>query len=175
MIPVLLAMKCNYKKCKLPDHRHQIDTLYSQICCSLTQSSIESIPSSKVHDCHDYIIPGFNESAKELYSAARDAYVAWRDAGRPRSGSLCIDMRRSRLRFRYTLRHCRQNEQSIRVDMHAKAYLEKDMVSFRKGMKKKISLDYRYLPKLIIVLERRRFQYVANTLSSGESRGDSGA
>ena len=78
------------------------------------------------------IVPGFNEFAKELHSAARDAYVAWRDAGRPRSGSLCSDMRRSRLRFRYTLRHCRQNEQSIRADMHAKAYLEKDMVSFSK-------------------------------------------
>ena len=136
MIPVLPAMKCNDIKCKLPDHRHQIDTLYSQICCSLKQSSIDSIPSSKVHDCRDYIVPGFNEFAKELHSAARDAYVAWRDAGRPRSGSLCSDMRRSRLRFRYTLRHCRQNKQSIRADMHAKAYLEKDMVSFWKGMKK---------------------------------------
>ena len=37
-------------------------------------------------------------------------------------------MKRSRLRFKYTLRHCRQNEQSIRANMHAKAYLEKDMV-----------------------------------------------
>ena len=58
------------------------------------------------------------------------------DAGRPRSASLCSDMRRSRLRFRYTLRHCRQNEKSIRADMHTKAYLKKDMVSFWKGMKK---------------------------------------
>ena len=50
MIPVLPAMKCNDIKCKLPDHRHQIDTLYSQMCCSLKQSSIDSIPSSKVHE-----------------------------------------------------------------------------------------------------------------------------
>ena len=70
MIPVLPAMKCNDIKCKLPDHRHQIDTLYSQICCSLKQSSIDNIPSSKVHDCRDYIVPGFNEFAKELHSAA---------------------------------------------------------------------------------------------------------
>ena len=48
------------------------------------------------------IVPGFNEFTKELHSAARDAYVAWRDAGRPRSGSLFSDMRRSRLLFRYT-------------------------------------------------------------------------
>ena len=61
MIPVLPAMKCNDIKCKLLDHRHQIDTLYSQICCSLKQSSIDSIPSSKVHDCRDYIVPGFND------------------------------------------------------------------------------------------------------------------
>ena len=57
------------------------------------------------------------------------SYTQHRDAG--------SDMKRSRLRFRYTLRHCRQNEQSIRADMHAKAYLEKDTVSFWKGMKKR--------------------------------------
>ena len=133
MIPVLHAMKCNDIKCKLPDHRHQIDSLYSQICCSLKQSSIDSIPSSKVHDCRDYIVLGFNEFVNELHS---DAYVAGRDAGRPRSGSFFSDMKRSRLRFRYTLRHCRQDDQSIRANMHAKAYLEKDVVSFSKGMKK---------------------------------------
>ena len=42
----------------------------------------------------------------------------------------------SRLRFKYTLRICRQNEQAIRANAHAKALLEKDMLSFWKGVKK---------------------------------------
>ena len=45
-------------------------------------------------------------------------------------------MRSSRLRFKYTLRICRQNEQAIRANAHAKALLEKDMLSFWKGVKK---------------------------------------
>ena len=130
------AMKCTDINCKSFDHCEQIDTLYSQICNVLRQSSIESVPSSKIHDSRDYIVPGFNEFAKELLCTARDAYIAWRDAGRPRSGDLCSDMRSSRLRFKYTLRICRQNEQAIRANAHAKALLEKDMLSFWKGVKK---------------------------------------
>ena len=84
----------------------------------------------------DYIVPGFNEFAKELHFTARDAYIAWRDAGRRRSGDLCSDMRSSRLRFKYTLRICRQNKQAIRANAHAKVLLERDMLSFWKGVKK---------------------------------------
>ena len=45
-------------------------------------------------------------------------------------------MRISRLRFKYTLQICRQNEKAIRANAHAKALLEKDMLSFWKGVKK---------------------------------------
>ena len=45
-------------------------------------------------------------------------------------------MRISRLRFKYTLQICRQNEKTIRANAHAKALLEKDMLSFWKGVKK---------------------------------------
>ena len=48
------AMKCTDINCKSFDHYEQIDTLYSQICNVLRQSSIESVPSSKIHDSRDY-------------------------------------------------------------------------------------------------------------------------
>ena len=130
------AMKCTDINCKSFDHCEQIDTLYSQICNALRQSSIESVPSRKIYDSHDYIVPGFNEFAKEMHCTARDAHIAWRDARRPRSGALCIDMRSSRLQFKYTLWICRQNEQAIRANDQAKALLEKNMLSFWKGVKK---------------------------------------
>ena len=134
-------MKCTDINCKFLDHYEQIDTSYSQICNVLRQSSIESVPSSKIHDSRDDIVPGLNEFAKELHCTARDAYIAWRDAGRPCSGDLCSDMRSSRLRFKYTLRICKQNEQAIRANAHAKALLEKDMLSFWKGVKKRKQLQ----------------------------------
>ena len=46
-------MKCTDINCKSFDHYEQIDTLYSQICNVLRQSSIESVPSSKIHDSRD--------------------------------------------------------------------------------------------------------------------------
>ena len=52
-------MKCTDINCKSFDHYEQIDTLYSQICNVLRQSSIESVPSSKIHDSRDYIVHGF--------------------------------------------------------------------------------------------------------------------
>ena len=69
-------MKCTNINCKSFDHHEQIVTLYSQICNVLRQSSIESVPSSKIHHSCDYIEPGFIEFAKELHCTASDAYIA---------------------------------------------------------------------------------------------------
>ena len=98
---------------KIIEHRHQINVFYSQTCDALQRSSSNCIPSSKPRDSHDYIVPGFNEYVKDVHCTARYDYVAWRDAGEQRSGVLCSDMRRSRLMFKYALRQCKSNEETI--------------------------------------------------------------
>ena len=105
--------------CKSIEHRHEIDFCYSEICKALHCSSLDSILSSKSSDCRDYIVPGFNDYVKDLHSTARSDYVAWRDAGKPRSGAPCSNMRRSRLKFKYALRQCKRNEHAIRSDQYA--------------------------------------------------------
>ena len=45
-------------------------------------------------------------------------------------------MCQSRIRFKRTLRECRQNEEIIRANEHAKSLMEKDMTLFWKGIKK---------------------------------------
>ena len=45
-------------------------------------------------------------------------------------------MRRSRLSFKYALRQCKQNEDSIRADEYAKSLMDKDMASFWKSIRK---------------------------------------
>ena len=77
------------------EHRHQIDLLYSQIYDALQRSSSNCIPSSKPGDSRDYTVAGFNKYVKDLHCTARSDYVAWRDAGKQRSGVLCSNMRRS--------------------------------------------------------------------------------
>ena len=130
------AIKCTNINCKSLEHRHEIDLFYSQICEALHCSSLDSIPSSKSSDCRNYIVPGFNDYVKDLHSVARSDYVVWRDAGKPRSGTPCSNMRRSRLQFRYALRQCRMNEEAIRADKYAKSLLDKDMLSFWKHIRK---------------------------------------
>ena len=92
-----------------------------------------SIPSSKSSDGRDYIVPGFNDYVKDLHSTSRFDYVACRDAGKPRSGATCSNVRRSRLKFKYALRQCKRNEDA---DRYAKSLLDKDMVSFWKHIRK---------------------------------------
>ena len=45
-------------------------------------------------------------------------------------------MCQSRIRFKSTLRECRQNEETIRANAHANSLMKKDMTSFWKGIKK---------------------------------------
>ena len=43
-------MKCTDISCKSIKHRHQIDSLFSQICNTVQFSSLDFIPSSKSSD-----------------------------------------------------------------------------------------------------------------------------
>ena len=45
-------------------------------------------------------------------------------------------MYQSRIRFKRTLRECRQNEETFRANAHANSLMKKDMTSFWKGIKK---------------------------------------
>ena len=135
-ISIPSAIKCTKVNCKSIEHRHETDFYYSEICKALHCSSLDFIPSSKSSDCRDYIVPGFNDYVKDLHSTARSDYGAWRDAGKPRSGAPCSNMRRSRLKFKYALRQCKRNEDAICSDQYAKSLLDKDMVSFWKHIQK---------------------------------------
>ena len=77
-------------------------------------------------------MPGFNEFAKQLHSEARADYLLWKASGKPRAGLLYLNMCQSRIRFKRTLRECRQNEETIRANAHANSLMKKDMTSFWK-------------------------------------------
>ena len=86
---------------------------------------------------HDYIVPGFNKFAKQLHSEARAGYLLWKASGKPRAGLLYFNMCQSRTRFKRTLRECRQNEDIIRANEHAKSFINKYMTLCWKSIKKK--------------------------------------
>ena len=111
----------------------QTDQFHDDECNTLRQSGVDSIPPVKVKDGRDHIVPGFNEF---LHTAARTDYIAWRDASKPRSGLICSNVKRPRLKFKYALRQCKQNEDAIIANEHAKSLMNKDMKSFWRGIRK---------------------------------------
>ena len=63
---MLSVTKCTDPNCTLIDHRQQIDKLYSQMCCALLDSSHETFPSKNDIGYRDFIVPGYNDYAKEM-------------------------------------------------------------------------------------------------------------
>ena len=60
-------------------------------------------------------VPGWNDYVRDHYSAYRENFASWRDAGSPREGQIAYDMRRARGRFRLALRQCRSQEAELRA------------------------------------------------------------
>ena len=57
-------------------------------------------------------------------------------------------MCQSRIRFKRKLRECRQNEEIIRANEHAKSFMDKDMTSFWKGIKKSFNSRVPLVPMI---------------------------
>ena len=53
---------------------------------------------------------------KKLHDAARDAYLLWKDSGKPRQGVAYELMRHSRSQFKHSLRVCKNRKNTIIAD-----------------------------------------------------------
>ena len=101
---------CDDSNCNQSNHKNAIDTLYDEISQSLRKSSLGTIPTCGTKHSRNYVIPGWNDYVKDQHQDARNSYVLWRNAGKPRQGPIADTMRRSRLNFKYALRQCQAME-----------------------------------------------------------------
>ena len=129
------AVRCYDTACVCNEHKVQLNEYFSSICQALRNASIKSIPTSIFKCSSDYIVPGFNEYVRELHDIARSSYLVWRQSGKPRGDVTENDMRTSRLRFKYALRQCQNNDEIMRADALARSLYCKDSVSFWKGVR----------------------------------------
>ena len=77
------------------------------------------------------MLPGSNTYVKGLHTEARNSYIIWRAAGKPRD-HLTRDMNITRLRFKRALRHCKLIEESARADAMANSLQQHDSFSLWK-------------------------------------------
>ena len=62
---------------------------------------------------------------KELNDAARHAYLTWRDIGKPRQGDVFIMMKLSQSKFKFALRKCKRDKETIIADNIAEKLCKK--------------------------------------------------
>ena len=113
------GVKCTNPNCSCPSHANDIDELYDNIIKVLSECS-EKLKSDK-HNSKTYSIPGWNDSVKDLHEAARDAYLLWKHSGKPRQGVVYDVMKQARAKFKYALRVCKSNKNSIISDKIAES------------------------------------------------------
>ena len=127
------GVKCTNPDCLCPSHANDIDTLYDNIIEVLSECS-------KKLENDKYIgkqcgIPGWNDLVKDVHAAARDAYLLWKDSGKPRQGVIYDLMKQTRSKFKYALRVCKGNKNSIISDKIAEAMCAKNDRTFWREIK----------------------------------------
>ena len=102
------GIKCNDPNCLNHSHRDEIDELYASIVSTIKKCSHAFVSTGK-HTVKEFIVPGWNEQVQELHDAVRNAYLTWREIGKPRQGDVFIMMKLSRRKFKYALRKCKRD------------------------------------------------------------------
>ena len=118
----------------IPDNLENVEQLsdfYCSIVHSLSTAASSTLPKCKQGNIRQ--IPGWNEVVKEAHEAARDAFVLWHSNDKPRYGPIFDLMRKTRARFKYSLRQCKREESAHRANAFAKNLCDKDYKSFWRG------------------------------------------
>jgi len=110
-------------------HLIDIDKFYTDICASLSKAIKDVIP-CRNRPVSDFNVPGWNTYVAEQHDAAREAYMAWMDMGKPRSGHYADNMRRTRATFKLALRYCRNHIEELKADACAENVFKKDSRKF---------------------------------------------
>jgi len=102
-----------------------IDAFYANIISCVSEAVNYTIPMRK--SCHaEFNIPGWNAYVNEKHDIARDAFVTWLDAGKPKYGYYFDAMKRTRAVFKLALRYCRNNIEQLKADACAESLYDKD-------------------------------------------------
>ena len=117
---------CTKNNCNDAKHKFKLDALYDYLCFSLKNASAPFKNTGNVKAFKPVI--GWNFHCKELHAIARNAFLAWKNNNKIRSGELFERMKETRSNFKRALDYCKQNETTIKKN--------KLLESFRQGPNK---------------------------------------
>ena len=160
-IDVKCIQSCKNCHCKNTSHIDCINNLYSCIVDCLSSVS-NSVLNNSEDKCQAKFVPGWCEYVKDAHQAARDAFLIWQGAGKPRQGPVFEIMKRSRSVFKYSLRFSRRNEGQIKAGCLAKKILSNNSVSFWKEVK---AQQQRKIPMANVINEAQGTSEILNMWS----------
>ena len=112
--------QCTTNNCNLTDHKHKLDALYDRLCYNVKRASL---PLKTTRNNNKFkAIPGWNSHCKELHAVARNAFLAWKNNGKIRSGNLFENMKETRSNFKRALDYCKNNETNIKKNRFLQAF-----------------------------------------------------
>lgn len=88
-----------------------LDMLYDCLCQCILRCGKQAFGVKKNKN---FNVPGWNDRARDLNRAVRQAVFDWNVAGRPRGGHLAVTMRIAKSRFRREMRFLKKNEEQLR-------------------------------------------------------------
>jgi len=129
-------LDCSECFCTDSSHFRAIDKYYDNLISSMSLASNKCIPVIVSKNDDNFIIPGWSIYAKEKHELAREAFMDWVLAGKPRTGALLFRMRRTRASFKLAFRYCKQHEDQLRADACANSLQSRDSKSFWRNVYK---------------------------------------
>ena len=104
---------CDNPKCNDPGHATAITRMYDEIVTALVEASSEFCIERK--PSYNQIL-GWNDYCKVAHSEARNAYLLWRNNGKPKQGIYFTQMKQTRIYFKYVLRKCKSDTDRLKAN-----------------------------------------------------------
>ena len=108
------VLACDVPNCKSVTHKEALVNLYEGIVEAVILSSTQFPLKNKCSKIK--IVPGWNQFCEEYHAVAREAYMAWHNTGRIRSGFIFENMKSTRKEFKRALKFCEINKLQIQKD-----------------------------------------------------------
>jgi len=139
---------CQDTACDSSKHKAEIDLLYSHLSNCLINASKLCFGQTHANTKDRKSIPGWNDYVLDAKIAASDAYHLWHQWNKPKSGPIFDLMQRTRARYKYSIRYCRQHKNQIQADTIAGLLTRQNFSSFWKNVSRTMSRDLSYLSKV---------------------------
>lgn len=129
------SLNCKNVNCCSDVHVGDLKKYYDDIVACLKRAEIQVFKHAKSSKSRFVNKPGWSEYVADIYSASKDAFSAWRNAGKPTQGPIHHRYKGTRARCKYAVRFVKKNENSLRRESLARKLSELDINAFWREIK----------------------------------------